>query len=160
MQFLRRVVFGCVMLLLAMHAGAQGYPARFIKVVIPGQAGGTDAIGRIIITAMGQTLGQQMVMENHPGANGIIGADFVAKAPPDGYTICIVNIAHAANASLYRNLPYGTSRDFAAVTQLVASPHMVAVPPSLPVKSIKELVALASAVSDTRPRLAQAAARY
>lgn len=123
---------------------AQNYPVKVVRLVLQ-DFGGSDVLGRIIIEDLSQVLGQQVIIDHRPGANGIIAADVVAKAPPDGYTLLLVGIALAANASIYRNLPFDTVRDFAAVTQLVSSSHVVVVHPSLPVKSIADLVTLAKA---------------
>ncbi len=136
-------------LLLAMlpaAAGAQGYPAKPVRFLVPFSAGsGSDTIARIVAGGMAQAFGQQIVVENRAGAAGNIGAELAAKAPPDGYTMFLVNMGHAANATLYDKLGYDLVRDFAPVTQLASSPSLVVVHPSLPVKSIGELVKLARA---------------
>ena len=113
---------------------------------MPFSAGsGTDTIGRIVAGGMSQALGQQLIVENRAGAAGNIGAELAAKSPPDGYTLFLVNMGHAANVTLYDKLPYDLVRDFAPVTQLASSPSMVVVHPSFPVKSMAELVRLARA---------------
>jgi tripartite-type tricarboxylate transporter receptor subunit TctC len=127
-------------------AWAQAYPAKPIRFLVPFSAGsGTDTIGRIVAGGMSQALGQQLIVENRAGAAGNIGAEFAAKSPPDGYTLFLVNMGHAANVTLYDKLPYDLVRDFAPVTQLASSPSMVVVHPSFPVKSMTELVRLARA---------------
>lgn len=124
----------------------QGYPVKAVRLVSPGTAGsGADTLARLVAGGLLQAFGQQVVVDNRPGANGIIGADIVAKSPPDGYTLLLANIAHAANVSIYSKLPYDLIRDLAPVTQVASSPHVVVVHPSLPVKSVSELVKLAKA---------------
>jgi tripartite-type tricarboxylate transporter receptor subunit TctC len=133
-------------LLPAMPAWAQSYPAKPIRYVIPMSPGsGADTIGRIVTGGMSPALGQQIVIDNRTGAAGNIGAELAAKSPPDGYTVFQASMTHAVNVTLYRKLPYDLVRDFAAVTLLANSPSMVVVHPSLPVKSVPELVKLAKA---------------
>jgi tripartite-type tricarboxylate transporter receptor subunit TctC len=135
-------------LLPAMPAWAQNYPAKPVRYMIPMSPGsGADTIGRIVTGGMSPALGQQIVIDNRTGAAGNIGAELAAKSPPDGYTVFQASMTHAVNVTLYRNLPYDLVRDFAAVTLLANSPSMVVVHPSLPVKSVGELVRLAK----TRP---------
>lgn len=130
----------------ATDSHAQTYPAKAIRFVVGTSAGGGgDVIGRIYGGAMSQILGQQMIVDNRPGAGSNIAAEIVARAPPDGYMLFEVSITHAVNASLYRNLSFELLRDFAAVTQLASSPQMLVVHPSLPVKSVGELIKLAKA---------------
>jgi tripartite-type tricarboxylate transporter receptor subunit TctC len=127
-------------------ASAQSYPSRTIRFVVGTSAGGGgDVIARVVIGGMSQSLGQQIIVDNRPGAGSNIAAEIVSKAAPDGYTLFEVSITHAVNASLYKNLPFDLLRDFAAVTQLASSPQMLVVHPSLPVKSVAELVAMAKA---------------
>ncbi len=125
---------------------AQSYPAKTVRMIVPFSAGsGSDTIGRLIAGALTEGLGQQVIVDNRAGAAGNIGADIAAKAPADGYTLFLANIGHAANVTLYRNMPYDIVRDFAPVTQVASAPAIVVVHPSLPVKSISELVKLAKA---------------
>jgi tripartite-type tricarboxylate transporter receptor subunit TctC len=125
---------------------AQQFPQKNIRFVVPFPPGGaTDALARILAEPMSEAYGQPVVIDNRPGAGGNIAADFVARAPADGYTIIMVGISHAANLSLYSKLNYHPVKDFAPVTQAVAMNMFLAVHPSLPVKSVKELVALAKA---------------
>jgi tripartite-type tricarboxylate transporter receptor subunit TctC len=133
--------------LLAVGQGwAQSYPAKPVRYLIPMSPGsGADTIGRIIAGGMSPALGQQVVIDNRTGAAGNIGAELAAKSPPDGYTVFQASMTHAVNATLYSNLPYDLVRDFAAVTLIATSPSMVVVHPSLPVKSVAELVRLAKA---------------
>jgi tripartite-type tricarboxylate transporter receptor subunit TctC len=126
--------------------GAQGYPLKPVRYLIPMSPGsGADTIGRIVANGMSQALGQQVVIDNRTGAAGNIGAELAAKSPPDGYTVFQASMTHAVNATLYTNLAYDLVRDFAAVTLVATSPSMVVVHPSLPVKSVAELVRLAKA---------------
>jgi len=125
---------------------AQQYPAKVVRYLVPGSPGsGDDVVGRIVAAGLAQALGQQVVIDNRAGAAGNIGAEIAAKAPPDGYTLFHLNLTHALNASLYRSLPYDLLRDFAPISQLATAPAIVVVHPSLPVKSIGELVRLARA---------------
>lgn len=125
---------------------AQRFPARPVRLMVPFSPGsGSDTIGRIVAGGLTEVFGQQTIVDNRAGAAGNIGAEIAAKAAPDGYTLLLVNMGHAANVSLYANLPYDLMRDFAAVTQLASAPAIVVVHPSLPAKSIGELVKLAKA---------------
>ena len=123
---------------------AQGYPSKPVRMVVGFVAGGpTDALARIVAQRLGGALGQQVVVENRGGADGIIGADAVAKSTPDGYTIFFASAGHAINASLYKTVPYRTVEDFEPITLIGESPNIIAVTPSLPVKDVHELIALA-----------------
>jgi tripartite-type tricarboxylate transporter receptor subunit TctC len=106
---------------------------------------GSDTIGRIVASGLSEAFRQQVIVENRGGAAGNIGAEIVAKSAPDGYTLFLANMGHAANVTMYPKLPYDLLRDFAPVTQLATSPSIVVVHPSLPVKSLAELVKLAKA---------------
>jgi tripartite-type tricarboxylate transporter receptor subunit TctC len=135
-----------VLAVLPAVAGAQGYPAKPVRYLVAFSAGsGADTIGRIVAQGLSQTLGQQVVVENRTGAAGNIAADVAAKSPPDGYLLFQASQSHATNVSLYKNLPYDLVRDFAPVTLLASSPSVVVVHPSVPAKTIKQLVALARA---------------
>jgi tripartite-type tricarboxylate transporter receptor subunit TctC len=128
----------------AVTAAAQTYPAKPVRYVVPMSAGsGADTIGRIVTGGLGPALGQQVIVDNRTGAAGNIGAELVAKAPPDGYTVFQGSMTHSANVSLYTNLTYDLVRDFAAVTLLATSPSALVVHPSLPVKTVADLVRLA-----------------
>jgi len=148
---MRTTLKAIILLLLAgMSAGAalaQQYPVKPIRMIIgfpPG--GGTDIIGRIVAQRMSEGLKQQILVDNRGGASGQIAADLAAKAPPDGYTVMMAHIAAMSILpSLYPKLPYDPVRDFAPISQVGVSPQMVVVHPSLPVKNIKELIALAKA---------------
>lgn len=139
-------LFFAAILHVVTSVSAQGYPTKVVRYLIPTSAGaGADVIGRIIATGMSDVLGQHVVVDNRVGAAGNIGATIAAKAAPDGYTLFQVTFQHTVNVTLYRNLQYDLVRDFAAVTQLGSSPAVLVVHPSLPVKSIAELVKLAKA---------------
>lgn len=120
------------------------YPTKPLRLIVPYPAGGgVDTVARVLGLKLSEILGQQVVVDNRPGANGIIGSDITAKAAPDGYTMLLQSVAHAINATLYRKLPYDTVKDFAAVTLVNAQPNLLVVYPSLPVASVKELIAMA-----------------
>jgi tripartite-type tricarboxylate transporter receptor subunit TctC len=127
-------------------AASQPYPAKPVRFIVPFSAGsGSDTIGRIVGAGLGEVWGRQVIVDNRAGAAGNIGAELAAKSAPDGYTLFLVNMGHAANVTLYPNMPYDLLRDFAPVTQIATSPAVVVVHPSLPVKSMGELVKLAKA---------------
>lgn len=128
-------------------ATAQAYPAKTVRVVIPWPPGGSnDVVGRIVMQKLTESLGQQFVVDNRGGAAGSIGADIAAKAPADGYTIMVHSTTHVGNAHLYgKKLAYDTLKDFTGVGMLSAQPGVLTVHPSLPVKSVKEFIALAKA---------------
>lgn len=124
---------------------AQEYPTKPIRIVVPFPPGGfSDVFARIIGAKMRETWKQQVIVDNRPGAGGNIGADIVAKSPPDGYTLVMGTIGtHAINATLFSKLPYDPIRDFAAVAFVVGADGLLVVHPSLPVRSVTELIALA-----------------
>ncbi len=124
---------------------AQAYPVKTVRVVIPWPAGGSnDVVGRIVMQKLSESLGQQFIVDNRGGAAGSIGADIVAKAPADGYTIMVHSTTHVGNAHLYgKKLTYDTLKDFTGIGMLSAQPGVLTVHPSLPVKTPKEFIALA-----------------
>ena len=126
-------------------AGAQNFPVRPIRIVVPWPPGGPpDAVARILGQRIGQALQQQVIIDNRPGANSIIGTEFVAKSQPDGYTYLLTTGSHTTNAALHAKLPYDTIKDFVSLTLIGESAGMViGVHPSVPARSVKELVALA-----------------
>ncbi len=137
-----------LMTLLATSAPAlaQNYPTKVVRLLIPFSAGsGSDTIGRIYAGGMAESLGQPMIVENRAGAAGNIGAEVAARAPADGYTLFLVNMAHAVNVTMYRKLAYDPLRDFVPVSLLATGPAILVTHPSLPVRSVKDLVALAKA---------------
>jgi len=120
------------------------YPARAIRFIVPFPAGSAnDQVARFIQPQMSAALGQQVVIDNRAGAAGNLGAEIAAKSPPDGYTLMVGNIAHAVSATLYSKLGYDLVRDFAPVTLLASGSFTLAVHPSLPARSVKELIAFA-----------------
>ncbi|HTP95786.1 MAG TPA: tripartite tricarboxylate transporter substrate binding protein [Burkholderiales bacterium] len=133
-------------LLLASAAAAQTYPAKPIRVVVPYAVGGaTDVVLRIVAPRWGEYLGQQVVVDNRPGGGSVIGLDLVAKSAPDGYTVGVANIAFGANPSLLSKLPYDTEKDFVPVSLVTTVPMVLAVHPSVPARSVKDLIAVAKA---------------
>ena len=126
---------------------AQQYPSRPIRYIAPNLPGGpTDILARTLGQKLSESMGQPIIVENRAGGSGIIGTEAAAKSPPDGYTLVSGNNGtFGANASLFRKLPYDPVRDFLPVVLLVAQPNILVVHPSLPVKSVKELVAFAKA---------------
>ena len=120
------------------------YPIRPIRLVVPFAAGSVnDLVARVIAPPMSEALGQQLVIDNRPGAAGNLGAEIAAKSPPDGYTLMVGNIAQAISMTLYDRPGYDFLKDFAPVSQLAAGSFMLSVHPSLPAKSVRELIALA-----------------
>ncbi len=118
------------------------WPTKPVRLVVPQPPGGsTDAIGRLLAEKLTESLGQTVFVDNRGGATGTIGADFVAKAPPDGYTLLFNAGSIAVAASMYPNLPYDLAKDFAPVTMVASQPNVVAVHPSVPVKTVAELIA-------------------
>jgi tripartite-type tricarboxylate transporter receptor subunit TctC len=143
---LKRLFVFVALALLAGAASAQSYPSKPVRVVIPWPPGGSnDVVGRIVTQKVGENLGQQFIVDNRAGAAGSIGADVVAKAPPDGYTLMVHSTSHVGNAHLYKKLPYDTLKDFTGVALLAAQPGALTIHPSLPVKTVKEFIALAKA---------------
>jgi tripartite-type tricarboxylate transporter receptor subunit TctC len=125
-------------------AWAQAYPAKPVRVIIVFPPGGSnDVTGRIVFQKVSEQTGQQFIIDNRGGAAGTIGADLVAKSPPDGYTVMVQSATHVANAHLYKSLPYDTLGDFIGVTTLARQVGMLVVHPALPVKTTREFIALA-----------------
>ncbi len=131
-------------LALTTAAAAQDYPTKPVRILIPFAPGGiNDVAGRLLATHLSEKLGKQFLAENRPGGGGIAATEAVVHAPKDGYTLLILSIANATHPSLHAKLPYDLLRDIEPVAMVVTSPNMLAVNPSLPVKSVKEYVALA-----------------
>jgi tripartite-type tricarboxylate transporter receptor subunit TctC len=126
---------------------AQDFPARPIRLIVPYTPGGTaDMLARTMGQKMAASLGQQIIVDNRPGAGGNIGAELAAKAAPDGYTIVMGTVAtHAINPNLYTTMPYDADKDFAPIVLIATLPNMLVVNPSVPAKNVKELIALAKA---------------
>ncbi len=132
--------------LLAPLAHAQTYPGKTIRLVVPFAAGGnTDIIARIVAPEMGKQFGHQIVIDNRGGGGSVIGTEIVAKSPPDGYTLLMVSAAHVINPAMVKKLPYDSIRDFTPISVVADVPTAFVVHPALPVKNVKEFVALAKA---------------
>ena len=143
---LRALVFAAASLLLAAATFAQSYPTRQITLVVPFAPGGpADFLGRLVGQKMSEDLGQQIVVDNRPGANTIIGAQAVAKANPDGYTIGITSASALVISPTMEQVPYDVAKDFAPVTLVVTVPEMLVVASNVPARNMDELVALAKA---------------
>ena len=123
---------------------AEAYPSRPIRLVVPTGAGGnTDVFARVIAEKLRDSLGQAVIVDNRPGASGIVGSDIVAKAMPDGYTLLMAFPSHPVNPSLHKDLPYDTVKDFAPITMVTSVTQVLVVNPKLPVQSVKDLIAQA-----------------
>jgi len=138
-----------LILLLAVLAGAvegQTYPSRPIRLIVPFPPGGSnDIVARMVATQLGERLGQQVVVDNRGGAGGVLGTDLAAKSPPDGYTLLLISVAYAFGPALYKNLPYDPEKAFTPVGILGSGAAALTVHPSLPVNTVRELIALAKA---------------
>jgi tripartite-type tricarboxylate transporter receptor subunit TctC len=127
-------------------AQAQQYPTKPVRFIIPFPPGGaTDIMGRLAGDILGRALNAQFIADNRPGAGGNIGTELCARAPADGYTVCMMTVAQSISPSVYRKLAFDPIKDFAHVTLMAQLPSMLTVHPSLPVKTVKELIALAKA---------------
>lgn len=132
-----------VALALTSAAFAQDYPNRPVRLIVPFPPGGSnDVVGRLVAKQLSTELGQQVFVDNHPGAGGVIGTQAAANAAPDGYTLLVVSLAHAVNPALYK-LDYDPIKSFEPVAILATGPNVLVVNPELPVHSVKELIALA-----------------
>ncbi len=148
---IRKLAIAVAALAVASTALAQPYPSKPIKIIVPYPPGGTsDILARSVGQKLTETLGQVVVVENKPGATGNIGADFVAKSAPDGYTVLLADIGSLAIApSVTTALPFDPVKDFAPVVMVAYSPHILALNPTVPANSVKELVALLKAKPDS-----------
>ena len=125
---------------------AQSYPAKPVRIIIPFAPGGaTDVVFRILVPSLSENLGQPVVIDNRPGGAATIGMDLVAKAPPDGYTVGVANVSLGVNPYMISNLPFDTEKDFAPVSMVATITMVLALHPSVPVRSVKEFIALAKA---------------
>lgn len=140
-------VCGAVLTVVAGAALAQPYPSATVRLVTPyAPGGGTDIIARVLAQKLTESLGQSVVVDNRTGGGGIVGTAAVAKAAPDGYTILMGTTGPLAlNPNLYPKLPYDTNRDFSPIILIASAPHLLAIHPSVPAKSVKELIAFAKA---------------
>jgi tripartite-type tricarboxylate transporter receptor subunit TctC len=126
------------------HAQTTAYPAKSVRLIVgytPG--GGTDVLSRVLAKYLGDSFRQTVVVDNRPGAGGILATEITAKAPPDGYTLLTTPSSHAINPGLYGKLPYDSVKDFTTIGLIATSPNILVVHPSVPVKSVRDLIALA-----------------
>ena len=131
------------MILTSATSLAQSYPGKPVRIIVPFEAGGPDSTARLVGRQLGVQTGRQFIVENRPGANGIIGADLVAKSPADGYTLMVTSTSLVVNPSVYKKLPFDTARDLAPVTNLASVEALIlVVNNALPVRTLKELIAL------------------
>jgi tripartite-type tricarboxylate transporter receptor subunit TctC len=129
------------------HAAAQAYPVKPVRIIVAQGAGSaTDVAARVIGQRMAGLLGQQVVVDNRPGAGGLLGTEIAAKSPPDGYTLIFANIStHGVNPALYRKMPYDAIKDFAPISMASTTPNVLIVHPSIPAKTTKEFIAFIKA---------------
>ena len=138
------VAFAAATLIAAAQAGAQAWPSKTVRIVVPfGPGGGTDIQGRLLGKKFTESMGQTFVLENRAGASGLIGAEIVAKSPPDGYNILFTTASLAVNVSLYKKSAIDPVKDLAPVSWISSVPLVLVVHPSVPARNVKELVALA-----------------
>jgi len=142
-----RHVIAIVILAISLTTFAQTYPSKTIRFIVPYAPGGTsDILARQIGPKLSEAWGQPVIVENKAGANGNVGADFVAKSAPDGYTLLLTDLGGLViSASVYSKLPFDPAKDFSPVIMVSYSPHVLAINPSLPIKDMKELIAMAKA---------------
>ncbi|OGA56411.1 MAG: hypothetical protein A3F74_26315 [Betaproteobacteria bacterium RIFCSPLOWO2_12_FULL_62_58] len=144
MRFLVTLTFTALAAVAGESAHAQAYPAKPVRIVVPfAPGGGVDVTARILAQRLTERVGQSFLVENRTGASGIIGTEYVAKSAPDGYTLLVGSQTTQAVVPAMYKVSYDTARDFAAVTMIATSPLLIVVHPSLPVKSVKDLIALA-----------------
>ena len=144
-----RMMLLAVLFVLGLSAEAQTYPTRTVRIVVPATPGGAiDLIARSLAEKMTQSLGQPVVVENKPGASNNLGTDFVAKSPPDGYTLVIIASSHATNKFLFKQMPFDPIKDFEPVVYTHVVPLLLAVNPSVPAKNVSELTAWIKANPD------------
>src|ERR1044072_6670739 len=143
---LRLLILGLCLALCTPSFAADPYPTRAVRLIVGFPAGGrTDIVARIVAQSLSERLGQQIVVENRPGAGSNIATQAVITSPPDGYTLLLVSPPHAINATLYKKLPYNFLEDIVPVAGLADRPHGMDVPPSVPVKTVAEFIAYARA---------------
>jgi tripartite-type tricarboxylate transporter receptor subunit TctC len=143
MKLSRQTMAGLVLAAFCGAAAAQSYPAKTVRMVVGYPPGGpTDVLARIVSQKLTQTWGQQVIVDNRPGASGMIGAEFTARAAPDGYTLLMVPVTYAVTPSLFAKMTYDVEKDLSPVAQVAAAPFILVVHPTLPVKTVKDLIAL------------------
>src|SRR5688572_10095368 len=146
MKTLRPSLVACALAAAPLLAVAQSYPVKPIRIISPfAPGGGNEVICRTIGVKLTESLKQQVLVDARPGANGIVGTEIASRAAPDGYTMVLIPSGHAVNASLYKKLPYDSIRDFTPLSLVASSPLVLVVHPTMPVKSVKELIAFAKA---------------
>lgn len=139
-----KLITGLALTVLCGAAMAQNYPAKTVRMVVGYPPGGpTDLIARIVSQKLSESWGQQVIVDNRPGASGMIGAELTVRAAPDGYTLLMVPVTYAVTPSLYPKMTYDAARDLAPVAQVAAAPFILVVHPTLPVKTVKDLITLA-----------------
>ncbi len=148
---MKKMILSVIALLaIALQADAQSYPTRPIRIVVPfGPGGFTDVAARILQKELAPAIGQPIVIENKPGAGSTIGTTDVARSAPDGYSLVMISTAHVISPHLYKQIPYDAIKDFTPVMRLAEGPYVLAVHPSLPVKNVADLIALAKAKPNT-----------
>jgi tripartite-type tricarboxylate transporter receptor subunit TctC len=140
------VTFAVVVTASAAHAAQQDFPTKPVRLIVPFPAGGgVDIVARSLAPHLTERWGQQVVVDNRPGAGTTLGADLAAHAAPDGHNLLLTNTAHAINATLFRKLPYDAVKDFAPISLIATQPSVLVVNTAVPAKSVKELIALAKA---------------
>jgi tripartite-type tricarboxylate transporter receptor subunit TctC len=146
MPTLRKLFISLSLFMIAAGTAAQSWPVKPVRIISPfAPGGGNDTLSRVVAASLTTRLAQQVVVENRPGANTIVGTELVVKSPPDGYTLIVLPNAITINPHLYRKLPFDVAKDLAPVTQLGTSPLILVLHPSLPVHHMKEFLALARA---------------
>jgi tripartite-type tricarboxylate transporter receptor subunit TctC len=142
---MRAAAILCATTLAWTNVMAQSYPDRPVRIIVPLSAGAADTLSRTIAAKLTERWNQPVIVENRPGAGTTIGTALVANAPADGHTLLMATFSHAVNATFYRKLPFDTLKDFAAVTLVASAPNILQVHPSVPAKTVKELIAAAKA---------------
>jgi tripartite-type tricarboxylate transporter receptor subunit TctC len=153
MNAIRRSATSCAAVLVLLcsiealaQSAADSYPVKPIRLIVPLAAGGpSDTLARILANKMTEVMGQNVIVDNRPGASGIVGTEIGARSAPDGYTVVLVSNTISVNPAVFKKIPYEFDKDLMAVSLLAATPYLLTVHPSLPVKSVKELIALAKA---------------
>ncbi len=144
-----RTLLACLTVCMALAAGTawpQTYPSKTVRIIVPAATGGPDVVARLVAAQLTAQTGQSFIVENKPGANGILGADAVAKAAPDGYTLMVYSSGFVINPAIYKKLPYDTEHDFVPVTNIVISDGLfIVVNPAVPAQTLQEFIALARA---------------
>jgi len=141
-----RLVFAFLAVVLSQWGNAQSFPSKPVRIVVPyTPGGGTDIISRTLGAKLAEVWNQQVLVENRPGANGVIGTEIVVKSPPDGHTLVVVVGAHVVNAVLQKNMPFDAVNDVEAVSLLATSPWVIGIWPGVPAQNLRELIAYAKA---------------